>query len=407
MSKVKQRGSRQARRTFSPEFKLEAVRLMRERRAAGVSVAQVGRELGVRPDMLRRWARQVDGGPGASGRAGFPGNGQLPGAEAEMRRLQRENAVLRQEREFPKKSGGVLRERVAVKYACIARHRGEFPVRLMCRVLSVSVSGFYAAQRREPSARAQRDQVLRLRVRAVHRWSRRRYGAPRVHRELVTRGTRVGKKRVARLMREDGLVGRRPRRFVRTTQARAGDPVAPNRLARQFGVDQVPGPNRVWVSDLTYVPTREGWLFLAIVLDLASRRIVGWAMRETLEEDLALAALRMALADRRPSPGLLHHSDRGSQYTGGAYQALLAAHGLVASMSKKGDCWDNAVAESFFATLEVELLLEADWPTRAAARQAIFAYLETWYNRERRHSSLGYRSPVQYEAEVLNRRVAA
>ncbi len=294
-----------------------------------------------------------------------------------------------------------------MKYACIARHWGEFPVRLMCRVLSVSVSGFYAAQRREPSARAQRDQVLRLQVRVVHRWSRRRYGAPRVHRELVTRGTRVGKKRIARLMREDGLVGRRPRRFVRTTQARAGDPVAPNRLDRQFKVEQVPGPDRVWVSDLTYVPTREGWLFLAIVLDLASRRVVGWAMRETLEEDLALAALRMALADRRPSPGLLHHSDRGSQYTGGAYQALLAAHGLVTSMSRKGDCWDNAVAESFFATLEVELLLEANWPTQAAARQAIFAYIETWYNRERRHSSLGYRSPVQYEAEVLNRPVAA
>lgn len=277
----------------------------------------------------------------------------------------------------------------------------------MCRVLGVSVSGFYAARQREPSPRVQQDQVLRLQVRAVHRWSRRRYGAPRVHRELVTRGTRVGKKRVARLMREEGLVGRRPRRFVRTTQARAGDPVAPNRLARQFGVDQVPGPNRVWVSDLTYVPTREGWLFLAIVLDLASRRVVGWAMRDTLEEDLALAALRMALADRQPRPGLLHHSDRGSQYTGGAYQALLAAHGLVASMSKKGDCWDNAVAESFFATLEVELILEADWPTRAAARQAIFAYLETWYNRVRRHSSLGYRSPVQYEAELLTRRVAA
>lgn len=280
-------------------------------------------------------------------------------------------------------------------------------MRLMCRVLGVSVSGFYAALQREASKRAQRDQVLRLLVRAAHRESRCRYGAPRVHRELVTQGERVGKKRVARLMREDGLVGRRPRRFVRTTQARAGDPVAPNRLDRRFGVDQVAGPNRVWVSDLTYVPTREGWLFLAIVLDLASRRVVGWAMRDTPQEELPLAALRMALADRRPRPGLLHHSDRGSQYTGGAYQALLAAHGLVASMSNKGDCWDNAVAESFFATLEVELILEADWPTRAAARQAIFEYIETWYNRERRHSSLGYLSPAEYEAEVLNRRVAA
>jgi len=294
-----------------------------------------------------------------------------------------------------------------VKYACIARHRGEFPVRLMCRVLAVSVAGFYAAQRRGPSARIRRDQALRLQVRAAHAKSRRRYGAPRVHAELKTQGEPVAKKRVARLMREDGLVGRRPRRFVRTTRSRPGDPVAPNVLDRQFGVTDRAQPNQVWVSDLTYVPTREGWLFLAIVLDLASRRVVGWAMRETLEEELALAALQMALGERRPGPGLVHHSDRGSQYTGGAYQALLAAHGLVASMSRKGDCWDNAVAESFFATLEVELIQDAAWPTQAAARHAIFEYVEVWYNRERRHSSLGYRSPVQYEAEVLNRRCAA
>ena len=294
-----------------------------------------------------------------------------------------------------------------MRYACIARHRGEYPVRLMCRVLAVSPSGFYAAQRRRPSARAQRDQALRLQVRAVHKKSRRTYGAPRVHAELRTQGEPVARKRVARLMREDGLVGRRPRRRVRTTDSQHAQPVAPNVLQRRFKVDQVPGLDRVWVSDLTYVPTREGWLFLAVVLELASRRVVGWAMRETLDADLALAALRMALADRRPTPGLLHHSDRGSQYACGEYRTLLAAHGIVASMSKRGDCWDNAVAESFFATLEIELILEADWPTRAAARQAIFAYIETWYNRERRHSSLGYRSPVEYERDVLARRHAA
>jgi len=279
-------------------------------------------------------------------------------------------------------------------------------VRLMCRVLAVSPAGFYAAQRRSSSARVQRDQVLRLQVRAAHTKSRRTYGAPRIHAELRAQGP-VAKKRVARLMREDGLVGRRPRRWVRTTDSRHAQPVAPNVLDRRFGVDQVPGPDRVWVSDLTYVPTREGWLYLAIVLELASRRVVGWAMRETLDADLALAALRMALADRRPAPGLLHHSDRGSQYACGAYRALLAAHAIAASMSKKGDCWDNAVAESFFATLETEVIMEAAWPTRAAARQAIFAYIETWYNRERRHSSLGYRSPVEYERDVLARRHAA
>lgn len=280
-------------------------------------------------------------------------------------------------------------------------------MRLMCRVLSVSPSGFYAAQRRVPSPRARRDEALRLKVRAAHTKSRRRYGAPRVHAELQAQGEQVGKKRVARLMREDGLVARRRRRFVRTTDSRHSNPIAPNLLDRQFGVEQVAGPNRVWVSDLTYVPTREGWLFLATVLDLASRRVVGWAMRETLEAELALAALRMALADRRPAPGLVHHSDRGSQYACSDYRALLDAHGLVASMSKKADCWDNAVAESFFASLETELILESDWFTRDAARQAIFEYIEAWYNRERRHSSLGYRSPVQYEAEVLTSRMVA
>lgn len=294
-----------------------------------------------------------------------------------------------------------------MKYACIARHRGAFPVRLMCRVLGVSVSGFYAAQQRAPSARARRDQALRLQVRAAHRRSRRRYGAPRIHGELVAQGERVGKKRIARLMQEDGLVGRRPRRFVRTTQARAGDPVAPNRLERQFAVDQIPGPDRVWVSDITYVPTREGWVFLAIVLDLASRRVVGWAVDETLAAELALAALEMAVQQRCPAPGLLHHSDRGSQYTSADYRALLTAHGIDASMSRKGDCWDNAVAESFFATLETELILDADWATRAAARTAIAEFIEGWYNRERRHSSLGYRSPVEYELVVLQRGRAA
>lgn len=294
-----------------------------------------------------------------------------------------------------------------MKYACIARHRGEFPVRLMCRVLAVSAAGFYAAQRRALSARAERDAALRLEVRVTHAKSRCRYGAPRVHAELRARGERVGKKRVARLMREEGLVGRRPRRWVRTTDSRHADPIAPNVLDRQFAVAEAPELNRVWVGDLTYVPTREGWLFLAIVLELASRRVVGWAMRETLEADLALAALRMALADRVPAPGLIHHSDRGSQYTCADYQTVLAAHGLVASMSKKGDCWDNAVAESFFATLETELILEADWATRDEARLAIFEFIEAWYNRERRHSSLGYRSPVQYEVETFSRAWAA
>lgn len=289
------------------------------------------------------------------------------------------------------------------KHAVIAAHRDEYEVSLMCRALAVSPSGFYAAEartRRSPSARATREEALRVAVRAAHAASQRRYGAPRVHRALRAQGTRVAKKRVARLMREDGLVARARRRAVRTTDSAHAHPVAPNTLARQFPVAAVRGVDRVWASDITYIPTREGWLYLAVVLDLGSRRVVGWAMRATLEEALVLDALRMALGQRQPAAGLLHHSDRGSQYAGGAYQALLAAHGLSCSMSRKGDCWDNAVVESFFATLEHELLTDADFPSREAARRAIFAFIEVWYNRERQHSSLGYVSPAEYEQRL-------
>jgi putative transposase len=287
-----------------------------------------------------------------------------------------------------------------VKYACIARHYGEFPVRLMCRVLSVCASGFYAWRKRAPSARAQQDKRLLLEVRVAHEESRETYGAPRVHRELRAQGTRVGKKRVARLMQEDGLVVRRSGHYVHTTDSNHAYPLAPNLLDRHFAVTEIGRLDRVWVSDITYVPTREGWLYLASVLDLGSRRCVGWAMRDTLEADLTLSALRMAIATRRPAAGLMHHSDRGSQYACTEYRGLLATHGMVASMSRKGNCWDNAVAESFFSTLEFELIMKNDWHTREEARREIFRYIETWYNRKRRHSALDYVSPAEYERHL-------
>ena len=287
-----------------------------------------------------------------------------------------------------------------MRYAVITRHRGEFQVRLMCRVLEVAPSGYYASLKRPPSWHAVIDEVLMARVRIIHAESGETYGAPRVHVELQAEGLPASPKRVARLMREEGLVAR-PRKAYRvcTTQANPADPVAPNLLARQFDVNGV-GINRVWVADITYIPTREGMLYLATVLDLGSRRCVGWAMRDTLEVELALSALRMAREARRPAPGLIHHSDRGSQYSAGAYRAELAAHGMVASMSAKGDCYDNAVAESFFSTLEFELLMRNDWHTKEEARRAIFRYIETWYNRKRRHSTLGYVSPATYEEQL-------
>lgn len=286
-----------------------------------------------------------------------------------------------------------------MRYACIARHRDEFAVRLMCRVLEVSPAGFYASRTRSPSVRAIADERLLLNVRVEHAVSDETYGAPRIQRELADQGIHVGTKRVARLMRDDGLAARRPTRGgVRTTDSTHAHPIAPNLLDRQFDVNGV-RVNRVWVSDITYVPTGEGWLYLAVVLDLASRRVVGWSMRETLAAEGALAALQMAIQARRPAAGLIHHSDRGVQYACGPYREALLTHGMDASMSRKGDCWDNAVAESFFATLEHELIMRRRWATRAEARQAIFRYIESWYNLQRRHSTLDYLSPAAYETQ--------
>ena len=294
-----------------------------------------------------------------------------------------------------------------MKYACITRYRDEYEIRLMCRVLLVSPSGYYAARDRAPSARARRDEELLVHVRAIHQRSRRSYGAPRIRDALSERKMRCGQKRVARIMRADGLrvVGRR--RFRVTTQSTHAHPIAPNTLARQFAPTDIAAPNRVWASDLTYLWTREGWLYLAIVLDLGSRRVIGWALGATLDRALPLSALHMALALRQGVAGALHHSDRGCQYASADYRAVLAAHAITCSMSRRGNCWDNAVVESFFATLKKELVYETDWVTRGEAQLALVEYIEEWYNPERKHTSLGFRSPIQYETEVLMRAKAA
>lgn len=284
------------------------------------------------------------------------------------------------------------------KYAAIHAERAHFSVRLMCAALGVSPSGYYAAQRRAPSERATTDERLRLVVRTVFRETKGRYGSPRVHDELTARGEQTSEKRVARLMREEGLVARGRRRFIRTTDSAHPEPIAPNLLARDFAVG-ARACDTAWVSDLTYVPTQDGFLYLAVVLDLASRRVVGWAMDDTLETSLPLAALRMAIMQRQPAPDVIHHSDRGSQYCSRAYQAVLGAHQFRVSMSRKGDCWDNAVAESFFATLEHELLAVGTFATKRDAQRALFEFIEVWYNRQRRHTSLGSISPVQFEAQ--------
>jgi putative transposase len=285
-----------------------------------------------------------------------------------------------------------------LKYAVITRHRGEFAVRLMCRVLAVSPAGYYASRKRPASWHSIVDELLMARVRVAHDTSGATYGRPRIHRELQAQGLPVSSKRVGRLMREAGLVVRRRKSFrVPTTDSSHQYPVAPNVLAQQFTVSEL---NRVWVADITHVPTREGTLYLAAVLDLGSRRCIGWAMRNDLDGELTLGALRMACAARHPRPGLIHHSDRGGQYAAATYQAALTEYGMKASMSRAANCYDNAVAESFFSTLECELFVKHTWRTRAEARQAIFRYIETWYNSRRRHSTLGYVSPVDFEEQL-------
>lgn len=268
----------------------------------------------------------------------------------------------------------------------------------MCRVLEVSTSGYYDWRHRPAPSNRDDERVL-VEIKAIHAASKRRYGSPRVHRTLRDRGIRCSEKRVARLMQEHGIRARRVRRFKATTDSKHTLPVAENVLERQFEVNL---PNARWAADITYIWTGQGWLYLAVVMDLFSRRIVGWSMQETLARSLVISALAMALRARRPDSGLVHHSDRGSQYASLDYQELLRGAGCTCSMSRKGNCWDNAPVESFFSTLKMELVHERRYRTREEARMEVFEFIEVWYNRERLHSSLGYLSPVAYEAQMAS-----
>lgn len=283
-------------------------------------------------------------------------------------------------------------------FAWMERHREQFPVRAMCETFGVSPSGFYASRQRQVGPQKQRRAALREQIASVHGRSRGTYGSPRVHRELFEQGVQVCENTVAKLMRVQGLRSKRRRKFVpRTTDARHAFPAAANVLDRAFEAD---APNQKWVCDITYVETGEGWLYLAAVLDLYSRKVVGWSMAEHLRADLVEDALSMALRRRRPGKGLLHHSDRGVQYACDRYQQRLKQEGLVCSMSRTGNCYDNAAMESFWSTLKTELVYHEKFDTRETARRAIFEYVEVFYNRERRHSSIGYVSPESFEAAL-------
>ena len=278
-------------------------------------------------------------------------------------------------------------------------HQPIFRIRRMCRALGVSASGYYAWWDRPLSRRAEANRQLVAEIQRVHTAARGVYGARKTWRQLRAEGIRCGKHRVARLRRLHGIEATRRRRFKLTTQSRQGQWIAPNRLARQF---TAPAPNRAWVGDVTCVATREGWLYLAVLLDLYSRTVVGWAMSERINHALVLRALQMAISRRRPKPGLIHHTDRGAIYAADAYRHLLTAHGMAASMGRKGDCYDNAVAESFFSTVKNELAVASPYASRQDAQTALFEYIEVFYNRQRLHQTLGYRTPQQVDEQTVS-----
>jgi putative transposase len=279
-------------------------------------------------------------------------------------------------------------------YEIVHSEKAQFPVNVLCNAVGVSRSGYYAWCRGVPSQRELDNRRVVTEIRAIHAEHRERYGSPRVRAELRDRGLEVGKHRVARLMQENGLRARPRRRFRRTTDSGHKLPVAPNLLERRFTAT---APNQAWVGDITYIWTAEGWSYLAVLLDLYSRRVVGWALRKSLARDLAIATLRHAVGRRRPPAGLVHHTDRGCQYASAEYRQLLEKHGAQCSMSAAGDCWDNAVAESFFATLKKELVHGCAFQTRSEAYDALSDYIDNYYNPKRRHSAAGNLSPINFE----------
>ena len=286
-----------------------------------------------------------------------------------------------------------------MKFPVIAAEKASIPITRACALLGVSESGFHAWRQRDESAHARRDRVLLREIRTQFSASNETYGSPRMTVELNEDGFEVGRHRVARLMRENALKALQRKRFKKTTDSDHGGPVAPNLLDQDFTAT---APNQKWGVDISYVWTNEGWLYLAIVLDLFSRRIVGWAVSDRMKKDLALTALKRAIAVRRPSQNLLHHSDRGSQYCSDAYLKLLNDHGFTVSMSGKGNCYDNSMVEAVFKTIKAELIWRAIWRTRDQAKAAIARYIDGFYNPKRRHSALGYKSPIQFESQALN-----
>jgi putative transposase len=377
------------RRKFTREFKLEAVRLIKER---GVSYAQASHDLSVHQSQLRSWVKALAADP----QHAFPGQGQLKPEQAEIAQLKRDPAEGRTR--HSKKSRGLLREGIDVKFGFIAKHRGIWPAEWLCGALGVSRGGFYAWLTRPRSRRSRSDEELGARVRASFLASDRTYGARRVWHDMLAEAVSCGLHRIERLMRLQALKARpRRRRLPPDLGERQVAAVAANVLDRTFAA---PAPNRKWIADFTYVWTAEGWLYVAAVIDLFSRRVVGWSMSAAMTAQFVTDALVMAIWRRGKPDALLHHSDRGSQYTSGQFQKLMSDHGVVCSMSRSGNVWDNAAMESFFSSLKTERTARKTYRTRDEAKADVFDYIECFYNPKRRHSTIGYLSPVEFEMQA-------
>ena len=379
------------RRQYTREFKLEAVRLIKQR---GVSYAQASKDLGVHPTQLRNWVKQLADDP----QHAFPGHGQMKPEQLEIAQLKREVARLKAERDILKKAAAYFAKEFGVKFAFIAKHRGIWPAEWLCGALGVSRGGFYAWLTRPRSRRSRSDEDVGAKVRASFLASDRTYGARRVWHDLLAEGVSCGLHRIERLMRLQALKARpRRRRLPPDLGERQATAVAANVLGRSF---EAPAPNRKWIADFTYVWTAEGWLYVAAVVDLFSRRVVGWSMNAAMTAQLVTDALVMAIWRRGKPDALLHHSDRGSQYTSEQFQRLMADHGVVCSMSRSGNVWDNAAMESFFSSLKTERTARRMYRTRDDAKADVFDYIERFYNPKRRHSTIGYLSPMEFEQKA-------
>ncbi|WP_376777289.1 IS3 family transposase [Paraburkholderia youngii] len=379
---------------YTLEFKLEAVRLVK----AGQSLAAVSAILGVSSQTISNWV-QAD----RKGTLVGPGTKPVTEEQMELARLRAENARLKMERDILKKAGSVLCERIAVKYAFIEREHKRWPASLLCELLEVSPSGYHQRRQRAAAGRERHgpvrisDDAVLANIRAIHAQVKGEYGWPRMTKELVARGVRVGKERVRHLMARHGIRARHKRKFIATTNSNHNLPVAPNLLKRNFTTS---APNQVWTSDITYCATAEGWVYLAVIIDLFSRQVVGWSMQPHMKAELVTDALRMAWFRRRPPPGLIMHSDRGSQYCSGLFQDTLKAYGMRSSMSRRGDCWDNAPTESLWGSLKVGRLHGRHFATRRAVMDEIVDWLG-FYNAHRLHSTLDYVSSMTFEKNWL------